>query len=112
MKSFFVIASLLIGGSIACSGYKSSGSQALTNTASAPVQSATQTNSTGPQEKTPCTLTLTGAPDINGLRLGMTPAEVLALFPGSKEDAEVRSSLSRPPSQFGVSGFLIRVAKY
>jgi hypothetical protein len=41
----------------------------------------------------------------------MTPDEVLALFPGSKEDAEVRADLSatRP---FGVSGFLIRVAKY
>jgi len=42
----------------------------------------------------------------------MTPEEVLALFPGSKEDAEVRSSLSRPPSQFGEAELLIRPAKY
>lgn len=42
----------------------------------------------------------------------MTPDEVLALFPGSKEDAEVRSSLSAPPNRFGGSGFLIRPEKY
>ena len=42
----------------------------------------------------------------------MTPEEVLALFPGSEEDAEVRSSLARPPSQFGVSSFLVRPDRY
>jgi hypothetical protein len=42
----------------------------------------------------------------------MTTEEVLALFPGSKEDEEVRSNLSRPASQFGQSSFLIRPAKY
>ena len=42
----------------------------------------------------------------------MTPPQVLALFPGSSEDAEVRAALARPPSQFGGSGFLIRTEKY
>ena len=42
----------------------------------------------------------------------MTAEEVLKLFPGSSEDAEVRSDLSRPPSQFGVSSFLISPDKY
>jgi hypothetical protein len=42
----------------------------------------------------------------------MTAEEVLAQFPGSKDDAEVRASLARPPSQFGVSSFLIRPTKY
>jgi hypothetical protein len=42
----------------------------------------------------------------------MTSEEVLALFPGSKDDAEVRALLSRPPSQFGESELLIRPAKY
>ena len=37
---------------------------------------------------------------------------MLALFPGSSEDAEVRSALARPASQFGVSGFVIRPDKY
>jgi hypothetical protein len=42
----------------------------------------------------------------------MTPEQVLALFPGSSDDAEVRSRLARPPSQFGVSELLIRPEKY
>jgi hypothetical protein len=42
----------------------------------------------------------------------MTPDEVLAVFPGSKDDAEVRSSLSRPASPFGVSSFVIRPDKF
>jgi hypothetical protein len=42
----------------------------------------------------------------------MTPEQVLVLFPGSSEDAEVRSALARPASQFGVSGLLIRPERY
>jgi hypothetical protein len=42
----------------------------------------------------------------------MTQEEVLALFPGSKEDAELRANLSRPPSQFGLSAFVIRPDKF
>jgi hypothetical protein len=42
----------------------------------------------------------------------MTPEQVLALFPGSNEDAEIRARLSQPPSQFGVSGFVVRPDKY
>ena len=42
----------------------------------------------------------------------MTPEQVLALFPGSNEDAEIRSTLAQPPSQFGVSSFVVRPAKY
>lgn len=57
-------------------------------------------------------MTLSGAPAINGLRLGMTPDQVLALFPGSKEDPEVQASVAKPPSPLGVSGFVIRPAKY
>jgi len=41
----------------------------------------------------------------------MTPAEVLALFPGSKDDAEVGSSISSI-SQFGTSSVVIRPGKY
>jgi len=42
----------------------------------------------------------------------MTPEQVLALFPGSNEDPEIRSRLSQPPSEFGVSSFLVRPDKY
>ena len=112
MKPFLGIVSLLIAISVACSAYKSAGSQPSTNSNSSFNQSSAQTNSAGGQDKPTCQLTLAGAPDIKGLRLGMTPEQVLALFPGSNEDAEIRSTLAQPPSQFGVSSFVVRPAKY
>jgi hypothetical protein len=42
----------------------------------------------------------------------MTADEVLALFPGSKDDAAVRADLSRAPSRFGSLSFVIRPSKY
>jgi hypothetical protein len=63
------------------------------------------------QDELSCQLALAQAPAVNGLKLGMTAEEVLALFPGSKEDAQVRADLSRP-SPFGMSGFVISPAKY
>jgi len=112
MKLFLSIMFFLIALSVACSSYRSAGSQSLTNIASTPEQSPAQTSNATGQDKPTCQLTLAGAPDIKGLKLGMTPKEVLALFPGSEEDAEVSASLARPPSQFGVSGFLIRPDRY
>jgi hypothetical protein len=111
MKSFVLVALSIIFVSIACTAYKSSGSQTIsTNNTQAPINA--QTNNATAREKTPCTLTLAGAPDIKGLRLGMTLDQVLALFPGSEDDAEVRMSLSKPPSQLGSSSFLIKPEKY
>src|SRR6267378_5453056 len=112
MKIFLAITSFLITVSVACTASRSAGSPSLVNGNPAVAQSSAQTNNPSGQDKPTCQLTLAGAPDIKGLRLGMTSEEVLALFPGSKEDAEVRTSLSRPPSQFGVSSFLIRPEKY
>src|SRR2546423_5729141 len=102
MKSFLVIASLLIVLSIACTANPSVSSQPVAKATAEPRQTA-PASSTVSQEKVPCALKLTGAPAINGLHLGMTPDEVLALFPGSKEDPEVRANLLRPARQFGVS---------
>jgi len=112
MKPFFAIGSLLIAVSVACSACKSAGSQSLANSNPAVVQSPSQTNNADGQDKPTCQLTLAGAPDIKGIRLGMTPEQVLALFPGSNEDADLRSRLSQPPSPFGVSGFVVRPDKY
>lgn len=55
---------------------------------------------------------LAQAPDIGGLRLGMTIEQVLALFPGSKNDPDVRASLAQPPSPFGTQTLLIKPGKY
>ncbi|HMG74282.1 MAG TPA: hypothetical protein VK582_12340 [Pyrinomonadaceae bacterium] len=112
MKLFLAIVSLLIAVSVACSAYKTTGSQPAPNSSSTFGPTPAQTNSADEQDKPTCQLTLAGAPDIKGLRLGMTPGQVLALFPGSNEDAEIRSSLAKPPSQFGVSSFLVRPDKY
>lgn len=42
----------------------------------------------------------------------MTPNEILALFPGSKNDAELQAEISRPPRAHGNSSFVIRPEKY
>lgn len=62
-------------------------------------------------QKVLCSLNNAQAPDIAGLRLGMTSDEVLGAFPGSRDDPEVRPDLSRPPA-FGVIRFVIRPDKY
>jgi hypothetical protein len=56
-------------------------------------------------------LTKNAAPVVNGLKLGMTKEQVLAVFPGSETDPDLQSQLSRPPSRFGVSDFVIRPEK-
>ena len=42
----------------------------------------------------------------------MTADEVLSLFPGAKDDPAVSPSVSRPPSKFGVSSFVLMPPKY
>lgn len=59
-----------------------------------------------------CGSKLADAPALMGLQLGMTPQQVLALFPGSEADAEVRAQLSKPPSPLGVSSLLVRPERY
>src|SRR5882672_2988258 len=112
MKIFLAIISFLITVSVACTASRSAGSPSLANSNPAVAQSSAPTNNPSGQDKPTCQLTLAGAPDIKGLRLGMTPEQVLALFPGSNEDAEVRASLAAPPSKFGTLSFLVRPAKY
>jgi len=68
--------------------------------------------SAGKEQKGNCPLTISTAPVLKGLRLGMTPDEVLALFPGSQDDAEIKANLARPVSPFGVSELIIRPGKF
>jgi hypothetical protein len=62
--------------------------------------------------KAVCGLTMAQVPGIGALRLRMTTEQVLALFPGSNGDPEVRSRLSRPASPLGESGFIIMPERY
>lgn len=57
-------------------------------------------------------LTLAQSPTISDLKLGMTAEQILALFPGSKTDKEVRAQLDTPPTRFGVSTFRIIPERY
>ena len=56
-------------------------------------------------------LTLAAAPTIEHLRLRITSDELLDLFPGSKDDAEVRTSVNGV-SPFGNATVVIRPDKY
>ena len=112
MKLSFAFMAFTAAVSIACSATRSANSPALTADTPPHTQAATPPVNSPVQEKSPCTLSIDQAPVINGLKLGMTPDEVLALFPGSKDDAEVRADLSKAPSRFGTSGLLIRPDKF
>jgi len=48
---------------------------------------------------------------INGIKLGMTAQQVLALFPGSRDDEEIKASLSKP-SEVGLSSLTISPQNY
>ena len=102
----------LIAVCIACSTSKSAVPQPQLTENRSLSQSPTPVTSSSLQETVPCTLKLPEAPPLNGLKLGMTPEQVLALFPGSKDEPELRSALSTSPGRFGNSSFLITPSKY
>lgn len=115
MKLFLLINFASLAISIACSATKSA-SQPTPQEPSPATAASNEASSTpsgsSAQEKSPCTLKMSQAPILKGLRLGITPNEVLALFPGSADDAEVRAQLSRPARAMGNSSFLIRPEKF
>jgi hypothetical protein len=106
---------ILVAISIACSASKSASSPAPVpaNQPAHPVSSTPAPVTTSSvHAPTACTLKISEAPAINRLKLGMTEAEVLAVFPGSKDDAELRSALSKPRGPLGNSSFLLTPSKY
>src|SRR2546430_6621774 len=111
MKSFFLIAFVLIGISSACVPNKSALSSSP-NTNPPINQPSEQTANSTEQGNATCSLTMAVAPVLNGLKLGMTPDEVLALFPGSTDDPEIKSNRSRPPGKMGESELVVRPYKF
>lgn len=65
----------------------------------------------GAPDRPVCSLSAAQAPGISALRLGMTAEQVLALFPGSKDDPDVRAGMARPASPFGVTSFIVNPSK-
>jgi hypothetical protein len=113
MKFFFLVICLTIAVSIACSGYRSSGSPTVPSSPpSEQPSTAAVPSASDSQETTACKLTLGELPAFKGLKLGMTTEEVLAVFPGSKVDEELRPQLSQPAGRFGTSNFIIKPPKY
>ncbi|MBO0860418.1 MAG: hypothetical protein J2P21_18455 [Chloracidobacterium sp.] len=51
-----------------------------------------------PEDAQVCDLSLTQAPAIRGIRLGMRPDEWLKLFPGSAQDEKLKAILYKPPT--------------
>ncbi len=106
-----VVVVVLIAISIACSTSKSA-SPPSQLASSQPVSSpATPLPSSAAPEQSACKLTLSEAPAINRVKLGMTVDEILVRFPGSKEDADVSAQLARR-GQFGNGSLLITPSKY
>jgi hypothetical protein len=50
-----------------------------------------------PENAPVCGLSLSQAPAIRGIRLGMKPDEWLKLFPGSAQDEKIKAMLDQPP---------------
>ena len=109
MKLLLAFMAFVAGVSLACSATRSAG--ALPESVSATGNQSSPTPATE-QEQALCSLNLSQAPALHGLRLGMTPEEVLTYFPGSETDPEVKSQLSASPSKLGTSNLIILPSKY
>src|ERR1051325_4085554 len=67
--------------------------------------------SSSAEQSSTCSLTKAAAPVVEGLKLGITPDEILAILPGSKDDPEVKAGVAKPRSPLGVSDFVVRADK-
>jgi len=68
-------------------------------------------NTNEQEPKSNCSLTAATIPLIEGIKLGSTPDEVLAILPGSKDDPEVKTAIAKPATALGVSEFIVRANK-
>jgi hypothetical protein len=66
----------------------------------------------GAGEKPACGMTAAEAPDVKGLRLGLTTQHVFELFPGSADDPDIRAALSATAGMFGAATFIIKPEAY
>ncbi len=99
----------LVNSTVACQAKNAAQPTAPHQTPAA--QNPEQTPAAKP-EKIPCTLHKAQGPEIGGLRLGLKTDQVLALFPGSKEDAELKPAIAKAPSPLGVSTLMIKPDRY
>jgi hypothetical protein len=112
MKLLLAFMAFSAGVSIACSATRSATSPTQAADPPTNTQSATPLVNSAMQEKSSCSLSVSQAPVIKGLKLGMLRDEVLSLFPGSREDPELSRQLSAPANKFGSSSFTIKPSKH
>ena len=74
---------------------------------------STPGQSAGPQPQ-PCTLTVSQAPVIRGIKLGMKTQDVLAIFPGSAEEPLNKAALEKVDNypNFGAANLSIGIRQY
>ena len=111
--SIFVLLACLVNSTVACEARSGNAAPAPANQnqGTAAPQKPEQTPETT-SEKVPCTLHKDQSSDIGGLRLGLTTDQVLALFPGIKEDAELKPALAKPASPLGVTTWMVKPERY
>jgi hypothetical protein len=114
MKLVIMLTTLVLLFTCACKLETAANPNANANAnANARASSSIESNTTSAEpSQSNCSLTRAAAPVLNELKLGMTRDEVLALFTGSKDDAEVKSNLARPPGAQGESELIIRPANF
>lgn len=63
---------------------------------------------------TPCSLKVAQSPAVRGIKLGMKTADILAFFPGSADQDDIRNALSAAEGypSFGVVGINISPSRY
>jgi len=72
------------------------------------------TSSQAAGQSQPCTLKLSQAPSVRGVKLDMTVDQLLSLFPGSNENTDIKQRLSGAEGypSFGETGFQISPSSY
>lgn len=108
---FFMLVGL-VNSTVACEARSGNAAPPLVSQDPAPATPKPEPTPEAKAEKVPCRVPRDQASEIKGLRLGLTTEQVLALFPGSKEDAELKPALAKPPTQFGTSTLMIKPDRY
>ncbi|MFN2577808.1 MAG: hypothetical protein ABR607_08995 [Pyrinomonadaceae bacterium] len=108
MKVHVLIAVVFL---MVCVSCKLESSSAIPNSNANPSPSVESNTTSTPEQVSTCSLAKAAAPVTEGLKLGMTSDEILAILPGSKNDAEVKSALAKPASPLGVSDFVVHADK-
>lgn len=108
----FVMLVGVVNSTIACEARSGNAAPPSVSQDPAPATPKPEQTPEAKAEKVPCTVPRDRASEIKGVRLGLSTEQVLALFPGSKEDAALKAALAKPPNQYGVSTLMIKPEKY